>query len=151
MSTESKKISTKSSISTPLFAVMKVLVVEDNTIIQKMLVLHLQNLGIACDLATDVVGNGQEVVKKLSAPATTKYDLIIMDIDMPIMNGYEATKQIRILPDWQNTPIIAFSADEGPTAKEKAIAAGMNYFLSKSATLERLTAVIAKYLPGTAV
>jgi CheY-like chemotaxis protein/signal transduction histidine kinase len=103
-----------------------VLLVEDNSINQKIVILSLKNKVKNIDLA----GNGKEALDKFG---TTKYDLILMDIQMPVMNGIIATKKIRELESSTNmqTPIIAITANALSGDKEACLAAGMNDYISK--------------------
>ena len=77
-----------------------------------------------------------------------QYDLILMDIQMPIMDGYEATRQIRKLknPETANIPIIAMTANAFEEDRQKALEAGMNEHVSKPIDLERLLEVLKNVL-----
>lgn len=110
-----------------------ILLVEDNLINQKIILLSLQKMVKNIDVA----GNGKEALDKFG---TSKYDLILMDIQMPVMNGYVATKKIRELELSSNshTPIIAITANALAGDKEKCLAAGMNDYLSKPFQIETL-------------
>lgn len=119
-----KKIDLKSS---------NVLLVEDNAINQKIIILSLKNKVGNIDIAN----NGKEALDKFG---TRKYDLILMDIQMPVMNGILATKKIRELEASTNihTPIIAITANALSGDKETCIAAGMNEYISKPFQVEVL-------------
>ena len=110
-----------------------VLLVEDNQINQKIVMLSLKKLVKNIDVAS----NGKEALDKFG---TSKYDLILMDIQMPIMNGYVATKKIRELELSSNThtPIIAITANALAGDKENCLAAGMNDYLSKPFQIDTL-------------
>jgi CheY-like chemotaxis protein/nitrogen-specific signal transduction histidine kinase len=110
-----------------------ILLVEDNSINQKIVILSLKNKVKSIDLA----GNGKEALDKFG---TTKYDLILMDIQMPVMNGIIATKKIRELESSTNmqTPIIAITANALSGDKEACLAAGMNDYISKPFQVEML-------------
>jgi CheY-like chemotaxis protein len=110
-----------------------VLLVEDNAINQKIVILSLKNKVKNIDVA----GNGKEALDKFG---TTKYDLILMDIQMPIMNGIIATKKIRELESSTNlqTPIIAITANALSGDKEACLAAGMNDYISKPFQVDML-------------
>lgn len=110
-----------------------VLLVEDNSINQKIVILSLKNR----IKNIEVANNGKEALDKFG---TTKYDLILMDIQMPVMNGIVATKKIRELEASTNThtPIIAITANALSGDKEACLAAGMNEYISKPFQVEIL-------------
>ena len=103
-----------------------ILLVEDNAINQKIIILSLKNSVKNIDIAH----HGKEALDKFG---TSKYDLILMDIQMPVMNGIIATKKIRELESATNshTPIIAITANALSGDKETCLAAGMNDYISK--------------------
>ncbi|HJZ41791.1 MAG TPA: response regulator [Bacteroidales bacterium] len=103
-----------------------ILLVEDNAINQKIIILSLKNQVRQIDVAN----NGKDALDKFG---TTKYDLILMDIQMPVINGIVATKKIRELEATSNTqtPIIAITANALSGDKEACLAAGMNDYISK--------------------
>jgi CheY-like chemotaxis protein len=103
-----------------------ILLVEDNAINQKIIILSLKNHVKSIDIAN----NGKDALDKFG---TTKYDLILMDIQMPVINGIAATKKIRELESTSNTqtPIIAITANALSGDKEACLAAGMNDYISK--------------------
>ena len=112
-----------------LFAERKILLVEDNAL----------NLEIAKKLLTgqgfliDEARNGQEAVDKIAASRTGEYAVVLMDIQMPIMDGYEATKAIRDLDNRMlaNVPIVAMTANAFGEERKKAFACGMNGYVTK--------------------
>jgi CheY-like chemotaxis protein/signal transduction histidine kinase len=110
-----------------------VLLVEDNSINQKIVILSLKNKVKSIDVAN----NGKEALDKFGI---TKYDIILMDIQMPVMNGIIATKKIRELELSTNmqTPIIAITANALSGDKEACLAAGMNEYISKPFQVEVL-------------
>jgi CheY-like chemotaxis protein/signal transduction histidine kinase len=110
-----------------------ILLVEDNSINQKIVLLSLKNKVKNIEVAN----NGKEALDKFG---TTKYDLILMDIQMPVMNGIVATKKIRELESSTNThtPIIAITANALSGDKESCLAAGMNEYISKPFEVESL-------------
>lgn len=116
----------------------KALVCEDNSVNQKLISVLLKNLGCAADIA----GNGQEGIEKL---ISGKYDIILMDIQMPVMGGEEAVRMIRKDID-KNIPIIALTAAAMHEDREKALNAGMNDYLAKPIDLEKLKNVLSKWL-----
>lgn len=121
----------------------KMLLVEDNEINQKLTVKILSKAGFTCDVASD--GS-----KAVDAYQNQNYDVILMDCQMPIMDGYEATKNIRELEAQNNkipTPIIALTADVMGEVVDKCLTYGMNDYISKPVSAEKLTETIKKYLP----
>jgi CheY-like chemotaxis protein len=110
-----------------------ILLVEDNAINQKIIILSLKNVVRNIDIAN----NGKDALDKFG---TTKYDLILMDIQMPVINGIVATKKIRELEATSNTqtPIIAITANALSGDKETCLAAGMNDYISKPFQVEVL-------------
>lgn len=110
-----------------------ILLVEDNAINQKIIILSLKNHVRNIDIAN----NGKDALDKFG---TTKYDLILMDIQMPVINGIAATKKIRELESTSNTqtPIIAITANALSGDKETCLAAGMNDYISKPFQVEVL-------------
>jgi len=120
----------------------RVLVVEDNLINQEMALALLQKLG--CQV--EVAGNGQEAVE---AVAKTKYDLVLMDCQMPVLDGFAATIAIR---DWEwnenrpPLPIIALTANVVKGFREQCLAAGMDDYLSKPFEQSQLIAILERWL-----
>jgi len=115
----------------------KILLVEDNTINQEIILGILENSGINID----VVNNGQEAVDKARE---NEYELILMDIHMPILNGYQATEEIRKIDSL--IPIIALTANAMREDVEKTLAAGMNEHLNKPLNINKLYEVLLKYI-----
>uniref|UniRef100_UPI0040475083 ATP-binding protein n=1 Tax=Aliarcobacter sp. TaxID=2321116 RepID=UPI0040475083 len=118
----------------------KVLVAEDNPNNQKLIEILLKKLGVD----PVIVSNGQEVV---SAYKKDKYDLILMDINMPIMDGISATKEIRQIES-KYTPIsiVALTANSIVGDKEKYLTQGMDDYLSKPIEFNKLIDILKKYL-----
>ena len=120
---------------------LSILLVEDNIINQKVAMAHFSNIELDVSLAK----NGQEAVDMYKK---NNYDLIFMDIQMPIMDGYEATKQIRKYesshPEHHKTVIIAMTANALKGEKEKCISLGMNDYLAKPFKPEDLNNVIKR-------
>ncbi|NQZ69592.1 MAG: response regulator [Lentisphaeria bacterium] len=118
----------------------KVLIVEDNPINQQVLSSQLKNINIHSDLVND----GSEC---LSILAENDYDLIFMDCQMPKMDGYEATRQIRLLSsETSKIPIIAITASAMKGDRHKCIEAGMDDYLTKPIRKKRLMEIIDKWL-----
>lgn len=107
----------------------RILVVEDNALNQEIIATILEEMGIRVDLAED----GTEAVEKMKDQDNNGYDLVLMDIQMPLVDGYEATRQIRSLPDQKasSVPIIAMTANAFSADQEQAISSGMNGYLTK--------------------
>ena len=89
--------------------------------------------------------SGQEALDKVSQ-APDKYDIIFMDMQMPVMDGLEATRQIRFLPDCDTIPIVAMTANVFRSDIEKCIAVGMNDHLGKPLYIEKVLETLRKYL-----
>ncbi len=119
---------------------MKVLVVEDNAVNQKVAALLLEKLGCRVDVA----GNGREA---LEASSRINYDCIFMDCRMPEMDGFESTSRIRKreLQTGHRVPIIAMTANAMPSDRQKCLEAGMDSHLSKPVQAEELYAVLTSY------
>ncbi len=119
-----------------------VLIAEDNPINQKVVSLQLQNLGYT----TQIVASGAEAIRRWHA-TPTGFVAILMDVQMPEMDGYTATETIRTLEqsNGQHIPIIALTANAMPSDRDKALAAGMDDYLSKPVMLEQLRAVLLQW------
>ncbi len=122
----------------------KILLVEDNELNQEIAVSILEERGFVIDVAND----GDVAVSKMKMAKEGQYDLILMDIQMPRMNGYIATKEIRTLPDSKiaNIPIIAMTADAFEEDKKLAFQAGMNGHVPKPIEIPKLMKVISEVL-----
>ncbi len=119
---------------------IRVLLVEDHPINQQVAKELLRGVGIKVDVAV----NGEEgfLMIKNGDP----YDLVLMDIQMPIMDGYETTKKIRALQGMENLPIIAMTAHALQEEKDKCLAGGMNDHIAKPVNPEELFSVISRHL-----
>ena len=120
---------------------LRVLVAEDNVVNQKVALRALERMAIRADVAT----NGREAVE---LTRTTHYDLILMDCQMPEMNGYQAATEIRRQEgSARRAAIIAMTADALPGNRELCLTSGMDDFLPKPVKLERLVEVLKKWSP----
>ena len=120
----------------------RILLVEDNKVNQKVVVHMLERSGYRCDVAND----GLEGVEKVSS---SDYDLVIMDCQMPRMDGFEASAEIRKREaQGQHIPIIAMTADAMKGDRERCLDAGMDDYLTKPVLTETLSAVLTKHLIG---
>ena len=113
-----------------------ILLVEDNELNREIAVEILTEYGFIVDTAE----NGAEALEKVSTSKPDTYDLVLMDVQMPIMNGYEATKRIRKLKDpvIANISILAMTANAFDEDRKKALESGMDGFLSKPIVIEEL-------------
>lgn len=120
-----------------------ILLVEDNVVNQEVATELLSSLGVAVTIAN----NGQEAVSMVEQRA---FDLILMDMQMPVMNGLDATQAIRKLANGQRVPIVAMTANVFEEDRKRCIEAGMNDFLGKPVDPEMLQKCLAKHLSGEA-
>ncbi|MEA2664717.1 MAG: two-component system, sensor histidine kinase and response regulator, partial [Candidatus Eremiobacteraeota bacterium] len=123
----------------------RVLIVEDNAVNQRLATRQLQRLGFSAD----VVGNGAEAV---AAGEDVRYDLIFMDVQMPVMDGFEATAAIRRreLRTHAHVPIVAMTANARGEDRDNCLAAGMDDFVSKPVTLGDLRRIAERWMPAAA-
>ncbi|WP_320997581.1 hybrid sensor histidine kinase/response regulator [Enterocloster bolteae] len=126
---------------------LRVLLVEDNELNREIALTILEDCGLSVDTAED----GSIAVECFQASSPGGYDLILMDVRMPVMDGLEASRRIRALPraDAAAVPIIALTADAFTGDMEKTRQAGMNEHLGKPIELDKLYAVLRKYCSGT--
>ena len=125
----------------------KILLVDDNEINLEIGKELLKNAGYLVDIATD----GSIAFEKIKASASGEYDLVLMDIQMPVMNGYDAAKAVRRLSDPAHAaiPIIALSANTFDEDKRMALECGMNAHLGKPIEPDRLYKLLQKFLGVT--
>lgn len=119
-----------------------VLLVEDNELNAEFAKIILEDCGLYVDLARD----GFQCVSKVIEKPVGTYDFILMDIQMPNMNGYLATQKIRSIPEKNTIPIIAMSANAFDEDKKQALKAGMNGYISKPIDMEKLQSQIIEIL-----
>jgi len=117
----------------------RLLLAEDNEINQQVAREILENAGFI----VDVTENGQQA---LDAVAHNHYDLVLMDIQMPVMDGYEAARKLRENPENDELPILAMSASVMTSDIEKAVSAGMNGHVKKPIELEQLYSALLKWI-----
>ena len=118
----------------------RILLVEDNLVNQKVAVLMLERLGCRVDIAN----NGREA---LQAAGSNSYDLVLMDCQMPEMDGFEATRRIRQLPEQERRlPIVALTANAFEEDRHQAMAAGMDDFVTKPFTAAKLEQIFVDWL-----
>ncbi len=124
----------------PLLA-YRILLVEDNTINQLVGVRLLESLGAEVDVAE----NGY-VALSLLQQVGTNYDVVLMDLQMPVMDGLETTRQLRMIEQFADLPIIAMTANVMATDREQCFAAGMNDFMSKPVRLQELREKVLQWI-----
>ena len=90
----------------------------------------------------DAVANGLEVITALD---TIPYDLVLMDCQMPELDGYETTQQLRKDPRWLNLPVIAMTANAMQGDREKCLEAGMSDYITKPVRIEELKSVLERW------
>ncbi len=119
----------------------KILVVEDNRINQQVAKAMLEVLGAEVGIAA----NGVEALAKVQGQA---YDLILMDLQMPVMDGYETARQLRQLSCCTKIPIVAMTANTREEDRQRCFAAGMDDHLAKPVEMEMLIGILNRYLAG---
>jgi two-component system, sensor histidine kinase and response regulator len=130
---------TKASMYKKQLKGCKILVADDNLTNQEVAKAILQGAGIV----VTVVGNGEEAVAKI---VRESFDAVLMDVQMPRINGFQATQQIREIPEFQNLPIIAMTAHALKGDEEKCLEAGMDGYVAKPINQDRLFYTIWRHL-----
>ncbi len=120
---------------------MRVLLVEDNPINQQLAVELLELKNVMVDVAT----HGQKALEMLNAPSTGCYDLVLMDLQMPVMDGYEATRRIRADNRFHELPIVAMSAHVMEEEQERCKLLGMQGHIGKPIEPDELYSVLARF------
>lgn len=118
----------------------RILVVEDNLVNQKVVSAVLTKNGFRIELACD----GKEALEKLESGS--RFDLVLMDVQMPVLDGLEATRRIRKNPKWTQLPIVAMTAHAMNGDRERCLDAGMNAYVSKPVHPSHLLSVIGQQL-----
>jgi two-component system, cell cycle response regulator DivK len=121
--------------------VIRILLVEDNELNRDMLSRRLQRRGYDVVLAVD----GQEAI---TTAETSKPDVILMDMDLPVLNGWEATRALRNNPAIRDIPVIALTAHALPADRERAIEAGCDAYQSKPVDFPELVSKIEQLTEG---
>ncbi|MCL2763430.1 MAG: ATP-binding protein [Treponema sp.] len=136
-------IENDNAISAGEFEGKKLLIAEDIEINREILIALLEDTKLAIDCAE----NGKEALEMVAA-APEKYDIVFMDVQMPVMNGHEATRRIRALPDRRcgTLPIIALTANVFKNDIDDCLAAGMNDHLGKPLDIDRVLEKLRMYL-----
>ncbi len=125
---------------------MKILLVEDNAVNQEVVLMLMEDLGIE----TEVANNGQEALHKLKQAVTPPFTAVLMDCQMPVLDGYAATRKIRqgaAGKHCQNIPIIALTANAMKGDEDKCKACGMDDYLSKPIEEQQLITQLQKHQP----
>ncbi len=121
-----------------------ILLVEDNPLNSEIAQALLEDAGFTVTMA----GNGQEAVELLRGSPAGRFQVVLMDVQMPVMNGYEATRAIRALPDRKiaSVPILAMTANAFEKDKQDALRAGMDGHIAKPIDVEKLLAALDRIL-----
>lgn len=134
----------ESETKEPVFEGKKILLVEDNEMNREIAAEILEEDGFIIDAVED----GSIAVERMKTAKPGQYDLILMDVQMPIMNGYDATRAIRTLPDPEiaNITIIAMTANAFEEDRQEALRAGMNEHIAKPINVSHLKQTLAKFI-----
>lgn len=122
------------------YGLVRILVVEDNQVNQKVVTTALRKRGYSIEVAND----GNEALAKLEK--SSRFDLILMDVQMPVLDGLEATRLIRKDPRWKTLPIVAMTAHAMSGDKERCLEAGMDGYISKPVHPSGLLETVDGYL-----
>lgn len=122
---------------------VRLLLVEDNLVNQKVVLAMLRKRGYQIEIAND----GREALDKLEA-AARPYDLVLMDVQMPVLDGLETTRLLRRDPRWAKLPVVAMTAHAMTGDREKCMEAGMNGYISKPVQPAHLITTLERHLAG---
>ncbi len=134
---------TEATASCPQLPGARLLVAEDNELNQQVALELLRETGAQVDLAR----NGEEAVRMVSSQP---YDLVFMDMQMPVLDGLEATRRLRALPGLARLPIVAMTANAMEADRQRCLEAGMSDHLAKPVVPERLWEVLQRWCPAGA-
>jgi CheY-like chemotaxis protein/HPt (histidine-containing phosphotransfer) domain-containing protein len=123
---------------------LRVLLVEDNPINRQLASELLARAGASVDLAV----HGREAIERLESNGPQAYDLVLMDLQMPVMDGYEATRAIRARPEWNPLPIVAMTAHAMVEERDRCLALGMRGHIAKPLDPVALVRELAAYVPA---
>jgi CheY-like chemotaxis protein len=137
------KVEPKAAVASPSGA--RLLLVEDNLVNQKVVLAMLRKKGYHIEIAND----GREALEKLET-AVPPYDLVLMDVQMPVLDGLETTRVMRRDPRWTNLPVVAMTAHAMTGDREKCLEAGMNGYISKPVQPAHLITTLEHHLAGAA-
>lgn len=129
---------------TQALAGLRVLLVEDHPINQEIAVRMLGSRGARLDVAS----NGQEGLDRLQAQGPQAYDLVLMDLEMPVLDGLAATRRLREMPAFDRLPVLAMTAHVLPEEKAQCLAAGMQGHIAKPLNVRRLVRELQRFLPA---
>ncbi len=126
-----------------IFEPARILVAEDHPVNQQVIRELLERAGLTVDIADD----GQQAVDMLLADQTGRWQAVLMDLQMPVLDGYQATQQIRQLDHLIQLPILALSGHVLPEERQKCLDAGLTDYIAKPIVPETLFAKLAQWLP----
>jgi len=141
MAHEQESLKQASNVQEPSEFIGRILLAEDNLVNQEVAKAMLSKLGIE----TDIANNGQEAMDMVQQ---NSYDIILMDCQMPVMDGFEATAVIRKKYENSVLPIVAVTANASADDRERCLNSGMDDFLSKPYALDQLRQIIKRWLPS---
>jgi CheY-like chemotaxis protein len=120
--------------------------VDDNEINMMVAVAQLQQFGVRVGQAAD----GRQALDAVAAAdaAGDPFDLVMMDLQMPVLSGYEVTRELRLRHPPEALPIVAYTAAALVTERQAALAAGMNDFLPKPCHADQLRAMVGRWVKG---
>lgn len=138
---EGKPVEMSSEIKEVSIQGLHVLAAEDNELNSEILAELLEMEGITCEL----VSNGKEALDRFRCSEPGEFDVILMDIQMPVMEGYEAARRIRTCghPDAETIPIVAMTANAFEEDVQRALDAGMNAHMAKPVDMHGLKLILS--------